>query len=530
MVQDVTTTPPSQGRRIWPLALTGAGAGLAALAVVGYVFAAPYLFSSGFHAAQYFPRDTWAYGAMTVRPGFSQLWAGKTLAEAFTSQSGFDSAVRALETSAPTGSNVDYEKELLPLLDGEIAVGTFGSTTQPDGVAMLHSSDPDNLLRVLAASDKSPEPRERYHGALYYLTATNGMAAASKGWVVSGSSRSIVEQALDRLEAGSSDSLLQSNRFQSVVNRLPGDRVGFLYFDTRPIMTSPAIQQSLAQGGQGLQDYLAPLTARVAVSLAAANDGLDAHWESIPDAPLRASTTFPRGSSISALDRMPSDTLFAVSGDSLPSLLSGLTDALNASLGSSAPKIQLQLNRWMGGEFAAGLTKGTLHQDQRNLTQGSPDMFLLARVKDSTAANADLAGLDKFLFPKATTIQGMAIKQLGTAPDNSAYYGVDNDWMYILWGEPERVLGRRTATNTTGSLAANPAFGEVRRAITPEGIAMFADLENGRRAVEDLLAPAQRTTYDKSRVLLQPIRALGGSLRIDDTGEMHGEFLLAISK
>jgi hypothetical protein len=70
----------------------------------------------------------------------------------------------------------------------------------------------------------------------------------------------------------------------------------------------------------------------------------------------------------------------------------------------------------------------------------------------------------------------------------------------------------------------------VRRAITSDGIAIFADLENGRRTIEDLVPAAQRANYDKSRVLLQPIKALGGSLRIDNSGDTHGQLLLAISK
>jgi hypothetical protein len=469
---------------------------------------------------------------VTVRPGFSQLWAGRTLSEAFTSQPGFDNAVRAIQTSAPTGSNVDYEKELLPLLDGEIAVGVFGPTTKPDAIVIMHSNDPEKLLHVLAASDKAPEPRERYNGALYYQTGTNGMAAANKGWVVAGSSRTLVEQTIDRMNAGSSDSLQQSGRFQSVVDRLPADRVGFLYFDSRPVVMSPQVQQSLNQSGQAVQDYVKPLTGRAAVSIAAANDGLEMHSESIPDQPLQPSTTFARGSALTALERMPSDTLVAVSGDSLPALLSGVDQVVNTSLqsnfGARAPKIQLQFNEWLGGEFAAGMTRGTLALDQRNVAQGTPDFFLLARVKDSTAANADLVGLDKLVTPKTATIQGVPMRQLGTTPTASAYYGIDNDWMYVLWGEPDKILSQRTATG--GDMSTNAQFGLVRRAITPDGVAIFADIENGRRAVEDLVPASQQPGYDKTRVLLQPIKAVGGSFRIDDDGSAHGQLLVAVSK
>jgi hypothetical protein len=529
-------TPPiggvavRSGPPVWAFIVGGVVAVLVVLGVVGYVFAAPYILASGFRAATYFPRDTWLYGAITLRPGLSQLNASRALTDAFTSQPGFADAVKALNTT-PTGtSNLDYEKDVVPLLDGEIAIGAFGSTTQPSYLLMMHSSDPEKLLRTLATSDKAPEPRDRYKGALYYLTSDNRMAAASKGWIVSSATRSVVEQALDRLDTNSSDSLAQSDRYLSVVNRLPSDKLGFLYLDSRPLMNSPQIQQSLSQAGQGVTDYLAPLTARAAVSLLAATDGLEMRWESIPDQAPKQST-FARGNSLTALERMPSDTLVAFGGDSLPAILSGVDQAvssgLRAELGPQAPRIQFQFDKWLGGEFAAGVSKGTLRLDTRNQTQGSPDVFMVARVKDRGAANTDLGVLDKFFFPKTTTVQGLSLKQVGTTPQTSAYYGVDNDWMYVLYGEPEKFLSQ--GSGSTG-LGGSSQFGQVRRAIASDGVVVFADLDNGRQTLEGLVPPAQRTTYDKSRVLLQPIKALGGSIRADANGDTHGQLLLAISK
>jgi hypothetical protein len=469
---------------------------------------------------------------MTVRPGFSQLMAGKNLADAFTSQPDFDKAVLALQSTAQPSSTVDYQKEIQPLLDGEIAVGAFGSTTQPDAVYMLHSSDPEKLLRLLAISDKAPEPRDRYKDALLYVTAGGRAAAASKGWVVGATSRTVMEQALDRLDSPPTDALAQNDRFTSVTNRLPSERIGFFYFDSRPVMSSPAVRQSLAQAG-AFQSYLAPLTAHAGMSLAAANDGIDLRWESIPDQPLHSVASLPRGSAIAAFDRLPADTLFAMGGDSLPSVLAGLDTAMNASLtaslGANAPKITFQFDRWMGGEFAAGFTKGTLRLDARGSSaQGSPDLFLVARVKDTNAASADLSALDKLLPTKSTTIQGVAMKQLGATPDSSAYYGVGGDWLYLLSGEPDKMLGQPSTSGT--GLTASSQFGMVRRAISADGISLFADLQNGRRAMEDLFTTAQHDTYDKSRVLLQPIKALGGGFRTEDNGDTHGQLLLAISK
>jgi hypothetical protein len=525
-------TPTASGKPpVWVFAIAGVCAVLGVLVVVGYVLAGPYLFSSGFKAAAYFPRDTWMFADMTVRPGLAQLLSSRNLVEAFTSQPGYDKAIRALETTS-SGSSVDYEREVLPLIDGEIALGVMGPTTTPEWLAMVHSNDPDKLLRVLAASEKAPEPRDRYKDALYFERGQVMTASSqSKGWVVSGLSRSLVEQTLDRLSSGSSsDNLGVTDRYQSVVNRLPGERVGFMYFDSRPVMTSPDVKKSLSQVGPAFQDYFSPLTARLAMSLAASNDGVDLRWESIPDQPLHTNRDLARGDALQAFAAMPSDTLFALGGDSLPSLLAGVDEAastlLRSSLGPSAP--QFQFNRWLGGEFAAGIGKGNMRLDARGVTQGTPDVFFVARVKDRTAADADLVGVDKLAGAKSVMVQGVPLRQVGATPESSFYYGVGGDWLYLLYGQPEKVLAQRDARGT--GLTNNARFSLVNRAITSKGVGLFANLEDGRRAIEDMFTLQQRETYDKSRVLLLPIRALGGSATTDPTGEAHGELFLAITK
>jgi hypothetical protein len=295
-------------------------------------------------------------------------------------------------------------------------------------------------------------------------------------------------------------------------------------------MTSPDVKKSLSQVGPAFQDYFSPLTARLAMSLAASNDGVDLRWESIPDQPLHTNRDLARGDALQAFAAMPSDTLFALGGDSLPSLLAGVDEAastlLRSSLGPSAP--QFQFNRWLGGEFAAGIGKGNMRLDARGVTQGTPDVFFVARVKDRTAADADLVGVDKLAGAKSVMVQGVPLRQVGATPESSFYYGVGGDWLYLLYGQPEKVLAQRDARGT--GLTNNARFSLVNRAITSKGVGLFANLEDGRRAIEDMFTLQQRETYDKSRVLLLPIRALGGSATTDPTGEAHGELFLAITK
>src|SRR5437667_5162226 len=66
-------------------------------------------------------------------------------------------------------------------------------------------------------------------------------------WVVGATSRAVMEQALDRLDSPPSDALSQNDHFTSVVNRLPTDRIGFFYFDSRPVMGSRSEERRVGE-------------------------------------------------------------------------------------------------------------------------------------------------------------------------------------------------------------------------------------------------------------------------------------------
>jgi hypothetical protein len=100
-------------------------------------------------------------------------------------------------TKDSSSGRLDFRSDVLPLVDGEVAIGTFGATTRAQYLMLVHSSDPEKLLRLFAASDQVPDPSDRIQGALYYENVHGAVvAASSSGWVVSGPSRSVVEQAL----------------------------------------------------------------------------------------------------------------------------------------------------------------------------------------------------------------------------------------------------------------------------------------------------------------------------------------------
>lgn len=518
-------------RARWPYAVAGVLAALLVLGAGGWVLFGPYLLPSGFKAASYMPRDTWMVAAVTLRPGLTQILGARSVAEAFTRQPSYEATVRSLQ-SGSTPSPVDWEKEVLPLLDGEMAVGLYGSPSSPEAVAFLHTSDPERLLRVLAAAERKPEPRERYRDGLYYETGANRtiVIASPKGWIVTGTSRGAAERGYDRLDAGGGDSLADDQRYTSLMERLPGDRVGYAYFDSRFIMADAQVRRSWDAVPPQFRDYLDPINARAAMSIATANDGVELRWESIPDRPLRKGKDVLRGSTLAALEQVPNDTLVAVAGDSLPALMSGLdeaaTTAMRASMGAFAPRIEFQFARWMAGEFAMGIGSGTVRLDPRGYQIGQPDVLMTARIKDSASASADIAALDTLLYPKPATVSGISMKQVGSG-ESSLLYGIADEWLVLAAGQTDKIISTRGSQRP--GLSANGNFGLIRRTIADDGIALFVDLENGRRTLENLLTPQQRQEYDqKVRVFLQPLRALGGSLRTEESGEVHGTLFVAV--
>jgi hypothetical protein len=128
----------------------------------------------------------------------------------------------------------------------------------------------------------------------------------------------------------------------------------------------------------------------------------------------------------------------------------------------------------------------------------------------------------------AATIRGVPLKQVGPTLHGSAYYGIGGEWMYLLWGRPDDVLRQPDAK--TAGMTGRPQYGLVRRALKPNGIAMYANLEEVRRTLEDLAPSQALETYTKARPMFRPIKALGASLTTDESGDSHGEPLLAISR
>src|SRR3569833_4555105 len=123
-------------------------------------FIPAYSTSPGFQAASLVPSNAWYFSTLTLRPSLGQLAQANSLANVFTSQPGWDAAVRSLQSDAGSSPRLDLAKDVLPLIDGEIALAAYStngsSYFSPTTLLLIHSSDPVKLLNVMNAASTPP--------------------------------------------------------------------------------------------------------------------------------------------------------------------------------------------------------------------------------------------------------------------------------------------------------------------------------------------------------------------------------------
>ncbi len=516
---------------------------LVLVASVGCSFIPPYTAPSDFQAATFLPSDTWLFGDLTLRPSLTQLAGATRIANAFTSQSGWSDYVRRMGATAGSRDS-SVLTDALGLLDGEVAVGAFGSPNigrMPQSVVFLaHSSDPDRLVGMLL-SDQGVHlsPRKDAHGANVYAVPGDPELATLRNWIVVGSTQDALDATLDRISGARTAGSLNTNpRFNDLVSRLPADRIGLEYVDAGALFRG--IGSQLPLGAPGLSPetlaLLPTIDSQVAVSFAAANEGLDLHVEGVthlpPDlAPGAEALSAQAGDAGEAFEHLPPDTLAAF-GTGLPALGPDFDAALNVALVQIADELDapqlaeldVSPSRWLAGPIAFGGSAGSLGQDD-----GQPELFAVAQLSEVSAARTDLAGITAAFPPKSATplsIAGHTFIQVPAGDDVSLTYGVADDWLYATTGDAEELVGAAAS----GGLTQNPRFVSLQSGLGADTPNVFIDLQGLRDLATSTLDRADRRTYESEvRPLLSPLTYFGGGMRSEPNGQVHGHFVLGIS-
>jgi Protein of unknown function (DUF3352) len=488
--------------------------------------------------------DSWLFASINFRPGLTQLAHADQLSAAFTKQPGFDTAVRQLEQLGPMPGQVDFGRDVLPLLDGELAVvisgnpgglpgrdaSRFGTATgaQPRVLVAAHSSDPNKLLGLGQAVPSRSQPLPGRSGAMLYPLNGGGVGVAYKGWALIASGADELAPVLDRVDSGGKGGLVDQQRFKSVVERLPTERVAYTYVDTAALLAGLEGRSPGPSEAPDIAQQLRQAAGRAALSATLESDGVELRSESIRDLPPSTPVGSGGGDALEALTALPSDTLVAFAGSDLPGLVSELeAQAGGAVVEELAPPgiedVLGSLGDWLSGEFAAGVAPGTLGEPE-----GEPDLVLIAGVGDPDAANQSLDQLQQVFPPKSVyqvDVAGRTLNQVVPEPGETLTYGVADSWLYLIRGDAEGVL---SAADDAG-LDANPRYQMVTERLTRTGTDVFVDLEAVRALLEQQLQGSESITYRRTvEPLVAQLRAFGGGTRTDPNGDSHGRHVLAI--
>ncbi len=514
------------------------------LALAGCSFIPAYTTPPGFQAAAFAPASTWFFSTVTLRPSLGQLMQAGRLADVFTSQPGWDASVQALQ-SAGSVSKVNFTRDVLPLLDGEVATAVYGNGPDLSGggtpsiLVLAHSSDPAKLIQTLASSTGAKvQSQTDARGATYFSVGGETVTAAFKGWLLIGDSRATLDDAIGRI-AGGGNGLDAQPRFRQVADRLPAERVALQYVDLAPILRSSlALAGSAAPGelpvpADELQSELSQIDVRVAASVALRQEGADIRVEATTSGlppQQQAELAASSGSALDAFGRLPAGTLVALGAPvgQLPPETDQLVnqvvaEALQNEIGPDVQAPELHLSQWLSGQWAFGGAQGTVGQPN-----GQPDLFLVAGVSDRAAAQRDVNAIEAFFPPKSVVPVDVAGHRLlqGTAGlGETVTWGVADDWLYAVSGDAESVVGAAD----TGGLSANPRFAELVNGLGDGPVNVFVDIQGVRTLGESLADRSTLREYQSGvRPFVTPLRYFGGGSQADPNGDVHGHFILGI--
>jgi hypothetical protein len=295
-----------------------------------------------FQAATLAPADAWSFTDVTLRPSVQQALFARDVFNFYADQASLN------ELPTPSGGTVNFEKDVLPLLDGEVAVALSGTPEDMQGVLLIHTTNVEAVLRLMA-DETAPKFTRDARGATRYANGRSE-AAGYKNWVVFANDDVMLAQTLDRIDGKGGPNLASQSRYQTVVARLSGDHLGFGYLDVTPLLQSPTfrdLQTDVTISAKGRLAY--------SLAFAAAPGGgmraLDLRTEYISET-LPPPTAADHGDALYVMDRLPVGNAIALSGPSMGQVAESL-DTVSAD---AVPHDLLTLVHAFSGPYAFGVS------------------------------------------------------------------------------------------------------------------------------------------------------------------------------
>lgn len=151
-----------------------------------------------------------------------------------------DQILESLKSEIRSGSDVDFDRDLKPLLGNDFVVGADDpqaiiDDANQDFVAAIQVKDGDKLRKLLKESDDT-EARGESNGAdLFEDTKDGEFAAVKDDTFVLAPSKKLVEEALEQRQA---DDRLREEDLDGILKGLPADAAIRTYFDVQELLAN----------------------------------------------------------------------------------------------------------------------------------------------------------------------------------------------------------------------------------------------------------------------------------------------------
>ena len=460
-----------------------------------------------FQADALMAADTWSFTSLTLRPSLQQALYTKDVLDAFASvtQSG---AGDLHHLATPSGGTVDFERDVLPHLDGEVAIGLSGSASaQAHYTLLVHTNDARALLGLLV--DDNPSLSTDARGVIRYAPRDKKwLAAGYKGWLIYTDSPGSLDQTLDRIDAKGGPSLATEPRYRSMLGRLPADRLGFGYLDVAPLLGAGQASRE-TRVADALQ-----ARGRMAYSLAfeagpeEAVRALSVRGEFAPDEPA-APGTGPNGDALLAMDRLPRGSMAAFSSSGISQPVDALAGTM--SEGEGIPPELREALQSFAGPFAVGVMPPLTGPGQDARATMTGGLFFVGQLLPS----ADAAGVQDLAAALAESIARS--EGAGDTWQNEAL--VDDGWVSVN-AVPASVGLDHIEQRL---LAEDRQYQWVRPGFVRDGTNFYFNVGALLSSLDENDPSGQVSAA------LGPIRTIGGSWVTDAGGDGHGQIQVMIA-
>jgi hypothetical protein len=452
--------------------------------------------------------DTWSFTDVTMRPSLQQALRTGQVMDLFVGPLE-DAGADLSSLPTPSGRLVDFEQDILPFLDGEIAVAVSGPIDEPQFVLLVQTNDVDGLMRLLADTSQPRLVRDARGATRYDGLSGSPDVVGYKNWIVYSESSDLRDQTLDRIDGGGSPSLASDGRYRGVVDKLAGDRLGFGYMDVSPLLDlvsqeDPRLTAAVQARGRMAYAFGFEPGPQAGVHV------LGMRVEFIPDEP-RVTPIRADDDTLLAMDRLPKASMVAVAGPDL-----GMYSESLATLGEYdelPDELQLILDQF-SGPYAVGVTQPSMPRrafDERPFDEAIGSfmggLFLIARL----APGADTALIGEV----ASTLAAEADDGGGTWQHEVV---VDNDWLAINAVPPPLSLDEVPED----LLASDQMYQWVRPGFIRNGTNIFLNLEALETTFLGSLASGDELA------VLRLFRGIGISSQTDAQGDSRARMTVLI--